>query len=85
MYLIRKNKLGLPETSAESFALIAENGFIEMPLAQELQRMVGFRNVAVHSYQKMNLATLHRIAREKHKDLSEWASKLLIIATSAAD
>ena len=80
MHLARTRKLGLPSTAAESFALVAEKGLINSELATELQNMVGFRNIAVHSYQSMNLTVLHLIAREKHKDLSRWASKLIELA-----
>ncbi len=37
------------------FALLAQNGVIDAGLSETMQAMVGFRNIAVHDYQKMLL------------------------------
>ncbi|MNU05822.1 hypothetical protein D3C72_2507710 [compost metagenome] len=47
------------------FALLARAGWIDASLADSLKRMVGFRNIAVHDYQSLqlpitvNVITLH--------------------------
>lgn len=48
--LIRERKLGIPSSNRDSFRLLVEGGVIPSGLAASLQRMVGFRNVAVHRY-----------------------------------
>ncbi|MEY3220948.1 MAG: hypothetical protein RIT27_2305 [Pseudomonadota bacterium] len=53
-YLIKKNKLGIPNSSRESFELLAQHNMISISLCQQLQKMVGFRNIAIHEYQKLN-------------------------------
>ncbi len=54
-HLIRRDKLGLPQSARNVFDLLAQSGRIEMPLAKSLKKMVGFRNIAVHDYQALVL------------------------------
>ena len=54
-HLIRREKLGVPQSARDVFALLAQGGWIDAPLADGLKRMVGFRNIAVHDYQSLQL------------------------------
>src|SRR4051812_13187245 len=54
-YLIKRKKLGLPQDSADAFALLQRAGLISDTMLAGLQGMVGFRNVLVHEYQKLKL------------------------------
>lgn len=64
-HLIRREKLGVPQSARDVFALLAQGGWIDIALADSLKRMVGFRNIAVHDYQALqlpitvNVITLH--------------------------
>ena len=53
--MIRKHRLGLPQSAKDVFNLLAGAGYIETGLAENLQRMVGYRNIAVHDDQKLLL------------------------------
>lgn len=54
-HLIRREKLGVPQSARDVFTLLAAAGWIEADLADALKRMVGFRNIAVHDYQSLQL------------------------------
>jgi uncharacterized protein YutE (UPF0331/DUF86 family) len=54
-HLIRREKLGLPQSARDVFTLLASGGWTEPVLADSLKRMVGFRNIAVHDYQALQL------------------------------
>ncbi len=54
-HLIRREKLGVPQSARDVFALLAQGGWIDAALADALKRMVGFRNIAVHDYQALQL------------------------------
>jgi uncharacterized protein YutE (UPF0331/DUF86 family) len=64
-HLIRREKLGVPQSARDVFGLLAQASWIDTALADALKRMVGFRNIAVHDYQAMqlpitvNVITLH--------------------------
>lgn len=53
--IIRRHRLGLPQSARDVFALLAQAGWIDDALAGTLQRMVGYRNIAVHDYQTLQL------------------------------
>jgi len=61
MYVVRRNGLGLPQESRDAFALLEKAQLLPAELAGRLQRMVGFRNVAVHEYTRLNLDIVHTI------------------------
>ena len=54
-YIIRRDKLGLPQSARHVFDLLAQAGRIDTPLAESLKKMVAFRNIAVHDYQSLLL------------------------------
>ncbi len=60
-YLIRRDKLGVPQSARDVFALLAQAGRIEPVLADALKKMVGFRNIAVHEYQRLLLPVTESI------------------------
>jgi uncharacterized protein YutE (UPF0331/DUF86 family) len=76
-HLIRREKLGVPQSARDVFRLLAQGGWIETSLADGLKRMVGFRNIAVHDYQALQLPITVSII-EKHLDEFLEYSKCLL-------
>ena len=60
-HVIKKQRLGIPISSAESFALLARAGIITPEIEERMRAMVGFRNIAVHEYVKLNVEILERV------------------------
>jgi uncharacterized protein YutE (UPF0331/DUF86 family) len=79
-HLIRREKLGIPQSARDVFTLLAQAGWIETTLADQLKRMVGFRNIAVHDYQTMQMPIVISII-EKHLDEFLHYSKALLLKT----
>jgi uncharacterized protein YutE (UPF0331/DUF86 family) len=77
MHTARVEKLGLPQESREAFALLEESGWIEPDLSRRMQAMVGFRNIAVHDYQKLRLEILESILNHHLEDFRAFASAML--------
>lgn len=65
MYVVSQCKLGVPQDSREAFALLQTAGILPPDLATRMQRMVGFRNVAVHEYTRLNLDIVHAIITQQ--------------------
>lgn len=61
--VIRRKRLGIPGESRESFAILAREGIIATESAARLQKMVGFRDVAVHQYQDLDLHIVESVIR----------------------
>ena len=57
-HLVRREKLGIPQSARDVFDLLARAHWIDLPLADALKRMVAFRNIAVHDYQSLMLPIL---------------------------
>lgn len=74
---IRKKKLGLPKESAESFLLLAEAGIIDELMAEKLKGMVGFRNILVHEYKKMDLSIMVDVIEHRLEDLVIFAQEIV--------
>lgn len=64
-HIVKINGLGLPNSSRELFNLLLENHKISEDTCKQMQGMVGFRNIAVHDYQNLNLEIVVAII-EKH-------------------
>lgn len=77
MHVARVGKLGLPQESREAFVLLERAGWIEPALSRRMQAMVGFRNVAVHDYQKLRLAVVKSILEEHLDDFRRFAAAML--------
>lgn len=77
MHATRVGKLGLPQESREAFALLERAGWIEPELSQRMRAMVGFRNVAVHDYQKLSLEVLKSILENHLNDFRAFAAAIL--------
>jgi len=76
-YLIRREKLGAPQGARDVFDLLARGKWLDETLADSLKRMVGFRNIAVHNYQQLQIPITIRIIEVHLDDFLEY-SKLIL-------
>lgn len=60
-HLVRREKLGIPQSARDVMDLLAHGCLIDSDLAESLKRMVAFRNIAVHDYQSLLLPILINI------------------------
>lgn len=71
--LIRQRNLGIPSTNRESFELLNEAKLIPEDICQSLSKMVVFRNVAVHTYIKLDLTIVADVIQNRLDDLLRFA------------
>jgi uncharacterized protein YutE (UPF0331/DUF86 family) len=77
MALVKTHRLGPPQESRHAFELLRDAGLLDPSLAMRMQRMVGFRNVAIHDYQSLNLAIVQAIVTEHLDDFRAFAHAAL--------
>lgn len=77
-HIIRRESLGLPQSARDVFALLAQAGWINEALAESMKRMVGFRNVAVHEYQTLQLPITLNIITGHLGEFAEFSRCLLL-------
>ncbi len=76
-HVIKERKLGLPKESRQSFEILGKSGIIPHELARTLQGMVGFRNILVHEYQKLDIGIMVDIIENRLRDLIDFSNLLL--------
>ena len=54
-HIIRVKNLGIPKTSRDVFSLLDASKIITSTTSEQMKKMVGFRNIAVHDYQNISL------------------------------
>ena len=62
-----------PDTMGQTFDLLAQSGLLTTALAVNLKKAVGFRNIAVHSYETINWHIVHIIVKNHLADFSAFA------------
>jgi uncharacterized protein YutE (UPF0331/DUF86 family) len=62
-----------PDTMGQTFDLLAQSGVLDTTLASSLKKAVGFRNIAVHSYETINWHIVHSIVKNHLTDFSAFA------------
>ncbi len=76
-HLIRRDKLGLPQSARQVFEVLAQSGWIEASLADALKKMVGFRNIAVHDYQSLVLPITVSVITSHLDEFLQFTAALL--------
>ncbi|HET6527525.1 MAG TPA: DUF86 domain-containing protein [Balneolaceae bacterium] len=70
-HIIAESETVMPDTMAETFAILQKQNLLSKETAERMKKSVGFRNIAVHSYQKINWEIVFNIC---HKNLDDFKS-----------
>lgn len=70
MHVLVERHLRVPQSNAEAFALLEKSGIIGKELSKSLRGMAGFRNIAVHQYEALDMDVLRWVVETGHRD---WA------------
>ncbi|MGE7687099.1 type VII toxin-antitoxin system HepT family RNase toxin [Peribacillus simplex] len=77
MHIVAETRLGLPQTSRDAFDMLHKALIIDENTAKRLKAMVGFRNIAVHDYQTVNIDILQQIVVNHLGDFSDYTKQIL--------
>lgn len=69
-------QLSAPNTMSMVFDALGQANIIDAITVDSLKKAVGFRNIAVHSYEKMNWLIVHAIAQTKVADFKYFAKQV---------
>jgi uncharacterized protein YutE (UPF0331/DUF86 family) len=67
----------VPETMGEAFRQMATRHLLDADLAERMTKAVGVRNIAVHSYERINWAIVHAIATRHLDDFRAFATAVV--------
>ena len=76
-HVIRRDRLGLPQSARDVFEILVQANWIDQALADSLKRMVGFRNIAVHDYQKLLLPITVKVITEHLIEFLQYSEQML--------
>lgn len=71
-HIVADEGLGIPQEIRENFDLLQKEGVIPKELTLKVRKMVGFRNIAVHEYQSINVDILKSILTHNLIDVEEF-------------
>ena len=77
MHIVAQERLGLPQTSRDAFDMLESSSIIDEEIAKRLKAMVGFRNIAIHDYQTINLNILEQIVEKHLEDFTDFTKQIL--------
>lgn len=76
-HVIRRGRLGVPQSARDVFDLLAQDNWIAPALAQALKKMVGFRNIAVHDYQRLLLPITVSVITQHLDEFLQFSAAIL--------
>lgn len=76
-HIVASEALGMPETVRENFTILQDRNIIGSELARKMEKMTGFKNIAVHDYQALDLEILKSILANNLKDLEDFYTAVL--------
>lgn len=76
-HLIRRETLGVPQSARDVFELLCRGGWLEPSLLAIMKNMVGYRNIAVHEYQTLQLPITVAIITQHLDDFVRFSSFVL--------
>ena len=76
-YIVGDEGLGVPGSTNEMFYLLEEHGLLGPQLVEKMVKAVGFRNLVVHEYGKVDLEQVLDIAHKGLDDLQKYVASVL--------
>jgi uncharacterized protein YutE (UPF0331/DUF86 family) len=71
-HIVGEEGLGIPGSTSELFYSLEENGYLQPEIAEKMVRAVGFRNLLVHEYGKIDIEQVYTLAHEHLGDLNDY-------------
>jgi uncharacterized protein YutE (UPF0331/DUF86 family) len=74
---VSRRGLGVPTDSADAFTILEQERILPTPVAERMRRMVGFRNVAVHEYRRLDPAVVRTVVAHRLGDFEALCRALV--------
>jgi uncharacterized protein YutE (UPF0331/DUF86 family) len=76
-HIISEEGFGVPGSTTEMFYLLRDQGYLNQNLTLAMVKAVGFRNLIVHEYGKIELEQVYEIAHNNINDLNEYLKAII--------
>jgi uncharacterized protein YutE (UPF0331/DUF86 family) len=71
-HIVSQEGMGVPGSLNETFYLLEQNGYLPYELTEKMVKAIGFRNLLVHEYGKLDLAQVFEISHNDVNDLNRY-------------
>jgi uncharacterized protein YutE (UPF0331/DUF86 family) len=75
-HIVRLKKLSVPTDFKDVFEALYQNKFISKKTKEQMIKMVGFRNIAVHEYKKLDLNIIISIVENNLVDFENYMTEI---------
>jgi uncharacterized protein YutE (UPF0331/DUF86 family) len=76
-HIISEESFGVPGSTTEMLYILEKNGYLDNDLTQKMVKAVGFRNLIVHEYGKIELEQVYEISQNDINDLNEYLKAII--------
>ncbi len=76
-HIIVDKEEDVPSTMGESFLILKKTNIISEDLAEKLKKAIGFRNISVHEYKKIDWEIVFSIITEHMINFKDYVKKIL--------
>lgn len=76
MHICATTQLPTPETMGEAFERLREIHVLTPEVTDKMKKAVGFRNIAVHNYDEIDIGIAYTIAKEHTQDFVEYIRQI---------
>lgn len=77
MELVSTRRLGIPKTKKEAFLKLEENNIITPEMSRNMQKMIGFRNIAIYDYKKIENSIIQDVIENHLEELLDFVRSIL--------
>lgn len=77
MHVIANSDAITPQTMSESFTILGKLGVIDQNICIKMKKSVGFRNIAIHSYDDLDLNLTFEIASKHLNDFKDYIRQIV--------
>ena len=74
---VSRRGLGVPTDSADAFTILEREAILSSTVADRMRRMVGFRNIAIHEYRKLDPTIVRTVVEHRLGDFASLCRELL--------
>lgn len=75
---VSRRGLGVPADSADAFTMLERESILSPAVAERMRRMVGFRNVAIHEYRRLDPAVVRTVVEHRLGDFEALVRELMV-------
>lgn len=75
-HVISDEGMPMPENNRDVFRILNQQNVISKKMAAKLGEMVGFRNILIHLYEKVDIATVYTVFKKHLKDFDGFEAEI---------